>query len=239
MYYTRGTRTISLRYLQGICNKLLSQLLSFPHGNTMSTLEKAHPVEQTNASDGGHKFHLEFSDTQIRNAEYAAGAAVGAAALGVIALRTGKLALLEESMPSLETAVNSIRADFLRLTNSAPKQNFYQLKNGLELQFSHNAKVYGKINDIISVSHTLGEAHLLRDGSRIVAKYGIPNFYDEAGKGLHMSLPSREMPSMLFQNQELTPINKKAFRMIENCFLTGSTKSLERMPNLFEQVSKF
>jgi hypothetical protein len=46
------------------------------------------------------------------------------------------------------------------------------------------------------------------------------------------------MPSMLFQNQELTPINKKAFRTIENCFLTGSTKSLERIPNLCEQVSK-
>jgi hypothetical protein len=94
--------------------------------------------------------------------------------------------------------------------------------------------------DIISVSHPLdGEAHLLRDGSRIVARYDTPNFYDEAGKGLHMSLPSREMPSMLFQNQELTPINKKAFRTIENCFLTGSTKPLERIPNLFERVSKF
>jgi hypothetical protein len=128
----------------------------------------------------------------------------------------------------------------LRLTNSAPKQNFYQLKNGLELQFSHNAKVYGKISDIISVAHPLdGEAHLLRNGSRIVARYDIPNFYDEAGKGLHMSLPSREMPSMLFQNQELTPINKKAFRTIENCFLTGSAKSLENIPDLFERVSKF
>ena len=178
----------------------------------MSTLEKA-PAERAGAPDASHKFHLEFSvtDTQIRNAEYVVGA-TGVAALGVIALRTGKLVLLEDAVPSLETAVNSVRVDFLRLTNSEPKQNFYQLRNGLEL--------------------------LLRDGSRIVAKYGVPSFYDEAGKGLHVSLHSREMPSMLFQNQELTPINKKAFRTIENCFLTGSTKSLERIPNLCEQVSK-
>jgi hypothetical protein len=42
----------------------------------MSTLETPYTVEHTNAPDGSHKFHLELSvtDTQIRNAEYAAGA---------------------------------------------------------------------------------------------------------------------------------------------------------------------
>jgi hypothetical protein len=206
----------------------------------MSTLEKAQPIEQTKAPDGSHKFHLELSvtDTQIRNAEYAAGA-VGAVVLGVVALRMGKLALLEKSIPEIEAAANSFRADLSGLAKVAPKQNYYKLKDGLELQFSPNSKVYGKITDIISVSHPIdGEAHLLRDGSRIVQRYDFPNFYDEAGKGIRIKLPG-EKRAIVFQNHDLTPVNKKTFGTIENCFLTGSTKPLERIPDLFEQVSKF
>ena len=205
----------------------------------MSTIEKARQAEQTNASDASHKFHLELSitDTQIRNIECAVGA-VGAVALGVIALRTGKLALLEKSVPQIEAAANSFRADLSGLAK-APKQNYYKLKDGLELQFSPNAKVYGKITDLISVSHPIdGEAHLLRDGSRIVQRYDFPNFYDEAGKGIRIRLPG-EKRAIVFQNHDQTPLNKKAFGTIENCFLTGSTKPLESIPDLFERVSKF
>ena len=206
----------------------------------MSSLEKAHPIEQTKAPDGSHKFHLELSvtDTQIRNAEYAAGA-VGAVVLGVVALRIGKLALLEKSVPEIETAANSFRGDLFGLAKAAPKQNYYKLQDGLELQYSPNAKVYGKTTDIISVSHPIdGEAHLLRDGSRVVQRYDFPNFYDEAGKGIRIRLPG-EKRAILFQNHDQTPLNKKAFGTIENCFLIGSTKPLESIPDLFERVSKF
>jgi hypothetical protein len=63
----------------------------------MSTLEKAHPVEQTKAPDGSHKFHLELSitDTQIRNAEYAVGA-VGAVALAIRVLKNYIHGLLDK-----------------------------------------------------------------------------------------------------------------------------------------------
>jgi hypothetical protein len=206
----------------------------------MSTIEKARQIEQTNVPDASHKFHLELSitDTQIRNIECAVGA-VGAVALGVIALRTGKLALLEKSIPEIESAANSFRADLSGLAKVAPKQNYYKLKDGLELQFSPNSKVYGKITDIISVSHPIdGEAHLLRDGSRIVQRYDFPNFYDEAGKGIRIRLPG-EGRAVVFQNHDLTPVNKKTFGTIENCFLTGSTKPIENIPDLFERVSKF
>jgi hypothetical protein len=205
----------------------------------MSTIEKARQIEQTNVPDASHKFHLELSitDTQIRNIECAVGA-VGAVALGVIALRTGKLALLEKSIPEIESAANSFRADLSGLAKVAPKQNYYKLKDGLELQFSPNSKVYGKITDIISVSHPIdGEAHLLRDGSRIVQRYDFPNFYDEAGKGIRIRLPG-EGRAVVFQNHDLTPVNKKTFGTIENCFLT-STKPIENIPDLFERVSKF
>ena len=106
----------------------------------MSTLERTAAKPQ----DASRKLHLEFSitDTQIRNVEYAAGS-VGAVVLGVAALRIGKLALLEKSVPEIETAVNCFRADLLGLAKAAPKQNYYKLKDGLELQFSPNAKVYG------------------------------------------------------------------------------------------------
>jgi hypothetical protein len=212
--------------------------LSVLHGNAMSTLEKTAP-EQTKPQDASHKFQLEFSitDSQIRRAEYALGT-VGALALGVVAFRTGKLALLEKSLPEIETAAASFRADLLGLAKTAPKQTYYKLKDGLELQFSPNAKVYGKITDLISVTHPLdGEAHLLRDGSRVVSRYNFPNFYDEAGKGIRFQFPG-EKHAIVFQNHDLTPINKKAFGTIENCFLTGSTKSLENIPDLFERVSK-
>jgi hypothetical protein len=206
----------------------------------MSTLEKPRRVERTNAPDVSHKLHLELSitDTQIRNVEYAAGS-VGAVVLGVAALRIGKLALLEKSVPEIETAVNSFRADLLGLAKAALKQNYYKLTDGLELQFSPNATVYGKIGDLISASHRIdGEAHLLRDGSRIVQRYDFQNFYDEAGKGIRIKLPG-EKRAIVFQNHDQTPINKTTFGTIENCLLTGSTKSLENTPDLFERVSKF
>lgn len=151
----------------------------------------------------------------------------------------GKLALLEKSVPEIETAANSFKADLFGLAKAAPKQNYYKLQDGLELQFSPNTRVYGKITDLISVSHPIdGEAHLLRDGSRIVQRYDFPNFYDEAGKGIRVRLPG-EKRAIVFQNHDLTPINKKTFGTIENCFLTGSTKPLDSIPDLFEQVSKF
>ncbi|HEY9753755.1 MAG TPA: hypothetical protein V6C97_01195 [Oculatellaceae cyanobacterium] len=206
----------------------------------MSTLDKAHPLVQASAPDASHKFHLDLSvtDTQIRNAEYAAGA-VGAVVLGVVALRIGKLALLEKSVPEIETAANSFRADLSGLAKVTPKQNYYKLKDGVELQFSPATNVYGKTSDLISVSHPIdGEAHLLRDGSRIVQRYDFPNFYDEAGKGIRIRLPG-EKRAIVFQNHDQTIINKKTFGNIEKCFLTGSTQPLESIPNLFEQVSKF
>jgi hypothetical protein len=127
----------------------------------------------------------------------------------------------------------------LGLAKAALKQNYYKLTDGLELQFSPNATVYGKIGDLISASHRIdGEAHLLRDGSRIVQRYDFQNFYDEAGKGIRIKLPG-EKRAIVFQNHDQTPINKTTFGTIENCLLTGSTKSLENTPDLFERVSKF
>jgi hypothetical protein len=75
----------------------------------MSTLEKAHPVEQAWALDASHKFHLELSvtNTQIRNIECAVGtirpdSPINTKAFGTIenCFLTGSARLLE-NIPEL------------------------------------------------------------------------------------------------------------------------------------------
>jgi hypothetical protein len=164
---------------------------------------------------------------------------VGAVVLGVLMAKTGKLApIAEKFLPALEDGITAVWGDTLRMVKAPPKSNFYQLKNGLEIQLDRDVTVFGKKTDMISLVHPVsGEAQLLKDGSRIVLRPGVGNFYDEAGKGIHMAFPSADRPTVWFNNEELTPVNKKAFRSLENSFLTGSEKPL-RVPDLFDRVTK-
>ena len=76
-------------------------------------------------------------------------------------------------------------------------------------RFGVEVNVFGTKTDLVSVMHpTLGEAHLLKDGSRIVTRPGVGNFYDEAGKSIHMAFPSLERPTVSFENKNLTANNK-------------------------------
>ncbi|HEY9758825.1 MAG TPA: hypothetical protein V6C97_26895 [Oculatellaceae cyanobacterium] len=213
----------------------------------MSSIEQLSQAPTKHAENETHKFHLELSitDKQIKQAEYALGAALCAATIGVIAVKTGQLATLEKALPELESSLNAGYANILRRCGTAPKLNYYQLRNGLELSLSKNSTVAKSpteliTGDLISVTHPIeGEANLLKDGSRLVLRARASNFYDWAGKGLEMAFPSREMPTVWFQTDPMrTAIAKKAFSTIDDSFMTGYTKSVERWGDLFEQVSK-
>ncbi|HEY9680646.1 MAG TPA: hypothetical protein V6C86_03550 [Oculatellaceae cyanobacterium] len=208
---------------------------------SLSAVADKHP------ETANHKFHLELSltDKQVKQAEYAVGAALCAVTVGVIAVKTGQLAVLEKALPEIESAANAGCASVLRRFGAAPRLNYYQLKNGLELSLSKNTSVAMSPTetitaDMISVTHPLeGEANLLKDGTRFVLRAQASNFYDWAGKGIEVAFPSRQLRTVWFQNDpERTAIAKKAFNQIGDSFMTGYTKPVERWSDLYEQVSK-
>ncbi len=212
----------------------------------MSSIEQLAQVPAKHEENASNKFHLELSitDKQLKQAEYALGTAFCAAAVGVIAVKTGKLALIEKVLPELESSINAGYANILRRSGAAPKLNYYELRNGLQVTYSRNAIVENKIQDLVSLAHPLdGEAHLLRDGSRRVmssgGQFGDQFFHDHAGKYIEAAFPSREQPLVWYRsNPAQTTLSKKAFCKIEDSFQTGYTKPVERWSDLFEQVSK-
>lgn len=204
-------------------------------------------VTDKHKENANHKFHLEFSvtDKQLKQTEYALEAALCAVAVGVVAAKTGQLAIIERALPELESSLNAGYANILRRCGAAPKLNYYQLKDGLELSLSKNSTVAKSATelitgDLISVAHPIeGEANLLKDGSRLVLRTRASNFYDWAGKHIEVAFPSREMPTVWFQTDPIrTAIAKKAFSTIDDSFMTGYTKPVERWRDLFDQVSK-
>lgn len=212
----------------------------------MSTIEQSEHAPPKHEGDASNKFHLELSitDKQVKQAEYALGAVLCAATVGVIAAKTGRFALLERVLPEVESSLNAGYATVLRRCGAAPKLNYYELRNGLQMSYSRNAMVDRKVADIISIAHPEdGEAHLLRDGSRRVmssgGKFGDQFFHDHAGKYIEASFPSREQPLVWYRSDPAqTVFSKKAFAKIEDSFQTGYTKPVERWSDLFEQVSK-
>ncbi|HEY9753603.1 MAG TPA: hypothetical protein V6C97_00425 [Oculatellaceae cyanobacterium] len=214
----------------------------------MSSIEQLAPQAASKHEENAtRKFHLELSitDQQVKQAEYALGATLCAVTVGVIAVKTGQLALIERALPEVESALNAGCANVLRRCGAAPRLNFYQLKNGLELSLSKNSTVAKTpteliTGDLISVTHPIeGEANLLKDGSRLVLPARASNFYDWAGKGIEVAFPSRKMPTVWFQTDPVrTAIAKKAFSTIDDSFMTGYTKPVERWGDLFDQVSK-
>ncbi|HEY9680663.1 MAG TPA: hypothetical protein V6C86_03635 [Oculatellaceae cyanobacterium] len=210
---------------------------------SLSAVADKHP------ETANHKFHLELSltDKQVKQAECAVGAALCAVTVGVIAAKTGQLAALEKALLEIESAANAGCASVLRRFGTAPRLNYYQLKNGLELSLSKNTSVAMSPTetitaDMISVSHPLeGEANLLKNGTRFVIRTQASNFYDWAGngKGIEVAFPSRELRTVWFQNDPVrTAIAKRAFSKIDDSFMTGYTKPIARWSDLYEQVSK-
>jgi hypothetical protein len=171
------------------------------------------------------------------------GAVLCAVTVGVIAAKTGQLAVVERALPELESAMNAGYANILRRCGAAPKPSYYELKNGLQMTYSPNAVVNHKVEDLVSIAHPLdGEAHLLRDGSRRVmsfGQYGSQSFHDYAGTHIEAAFPSRNQPLVWYQSNPVqTALSKKAFSKIEDSFQTGYTKPVERWSDLFGQVTK-
>lgn len=216
-----------------------------PGNELMSNLEQLSQSTPKHEQSTGSKFHLELSlnDKQIKETEYSLGAALCAATIGVIAVKTGKFALAEKVFPELESAVNACYAGVLRKCGAAPRLNYYELKNGLEMSYSPNGVVNRKVEDIVSIAHPLnGEAHLLRDGGRMVLSSGGEfgeQFFNDNGKLIEASFPSRKQPLVWYQSNPVqTALSKKAFSKIEDSFFTGYTKPVERWADLFDQVTK-
>jgi hypothetical protein len=99
---------------------------------------------------------------------------------------------------------------------------------------------------MVSVVDKIGnEAHLFANGSRTVVRTSPTNFlsasefYDQAGLGVHVPVPSKELASVLFDNKHLTPQNLRLYSKINNSLWTGHKPSLERMPNLMEKAFRF
>lgn len=205
----------------------------------MSGFEKQ-TTKQEHQNDASEAFRIELSITpdQLQKAEYA-GAVLGASVLGLVALRTGKPMLMEKVLPEIEEVFVSAKGELMRFTGQAPKLNYYQLKNGVELTLSKGAKVDGRPVDLISVENGLGETHLMADGSRRVIRYGVETFHDDTGHGIKVSFPSDTLPDVPFMNEKaLTNLSKQTYRKLENCFLTGNMHPANRIPNLYERVSR-
>ncbi len=184
---------------------------------------------------------MQLKEEQLKAVEYAA---VGFMLLetSIIAGRTGAWQkMAAELAPVLEKSTTGAWTSALRLAKAAPKTTMLTMEDGVELQLSKDTTFFGRKQDLISVVHpTAGEAHLLRDGGRLISKAGVANLWDEPGIGLHVTFIKQDPKGapFLLDNHKLTPVNKKAFRTLEDCFLTGSTKTLRGVPNLFEHVAR-
>jgi hypothetical protein len=191
--------------------------------------------------DASHKFHFELNLTQkqIEEATVCAASLAGAASIVVGGART-KIGteLVERALPAIEDAGCALWASAIKLTRTQPKLTYFELKNGIECSFDKDISFFARKSDLISLVHPLGdEVHLLRDGSRAVIKQGSHYFYDQAGVGLNMPVPSKAMPYVLFDNRALTPINQRLFRKVESCFWTGYIKPLARVGNVVQNAS--
>lgn len=199
------------------------------------------PTSENNAF---HSPHFEITDEQIKaSGKLAAEAGLALASIvgGVLILRRcgGVQAIAEKIVPLLEDSAPRVAAAARRLTDTEKIPFPVYTSDGLELSLSKNARFYNQRIDLISVWHpTLGETHLARDGSRFVQKSGFGNFYDEAGRGIHVALPGTNQ-SIRFINKEFTPENRRTFRALEKCIRTRTTKPIEHIPDLFEHVSRF
>jgi hypothetical protein len=188
------------------------------------------------------KFHLELdlSSKQIHDLEIEACAAAAAVA-AVCFVRSGKaISLIEKAAPVVEETSNTFYASLLRSVGAPIKTNFYALNSGFEATLSRDAVMFGKRTDVISITHpVLGEAHLLKDGSRLVNQFGAGGFYDEARVGIHSGFPG-EPSSMLFSNRGVSD-NGQLYKRFENCFLTGSQKTVQRLidKQAFQKAVRF
>lgn len=88
---------------------------------------------------------------QLKSLEVGA-TAVGALALGLYEIKTGKLSFLaSEFIPLAEEAGTSVWASALKAANCAPKTNYFELKNGTELTFDRNISLFSTPTDMVSI----------------------------------------------------------------------------------------
>jgi hypothetical protein len=203
---------------------------------------------QKQATDANQKIHweIDLSKQQVSAIEGGA-AAMGAAALGIVEMRTGKVsALASELLPIAEDLGTDIWAKAIKTFQATPRTNSLVLKSGLDLTFDRNVSLFSKPTDVVSIADQLGnEAHLYATGSRTVVRatrgdlLTPSHFFDQAGVGVHVAVPNYDLPSVVFENKELTPKNLRLYKKVENSFWTGHTAPLERMPNLMDDASKF
>ena len=203
---------------------------------------------QHQATHANQKIHwgIDLSKEQVAMIETSA-ATLSAATLGIVELRTGKVsALVRELLPIAEDVGTDLWAKAIKTIEANPRTNSLVLKSGLDLTFDRNVSLFSKPTDVVSIADQLGnEAHLYATGSRTVVRatrgdlLTPAHFYDQAGVGVHVAVPSDEMPSIVFENKQLTPKNLRLYKKVENSFWTGYTAPLERMPNLMDNASKF
>jgi hypothetical protein len=201
--------------------------------NKSSEAEKSHS-DKTAA----HPWHVEFTEQQLKAAETLAAEAAIVGGLIVFHRCGGTEAVAERFVPILEDCAPGAMSAARRAINGNKVLEPLVTKEGVELSFSKDARFFRKQIDLISVCHPeLGEAHLARNGSRFVQKVGYGNFYDQAGAAIRMPVPgTREV--VRFANEHFTSINRQNFRAIEKCIRKGSTEQIDKIPDIFEHVSK-
>jgi len=195
-----------------------------------------------------NKFHIELHLTQKELQEIeAASTALAVTALAAYELKSGKLSSLAFRIaPLVEDTGMSLWAASIKAAKLAPKTNYFDLKNGLEVTFDRNVSLFSKTTDMVSIVDHLGnEAHLYASGSRTVVRATagsrfIPTeFYDQAGVGIHVPVNHSELPSVVFENSQISPKNLQLYKKVSNAFWTGNKRPLDRMPNLLDQASNF
>ena len=204
------------------------------------------PTTETKSSEVS-KFHLELNMTkeQVKTAETICAGALGVVAIAACGPVGSKVKeLIERVGPVVVDGADGLWADTLRLTKAAPKTNFYQLKNGLQVKLVPNLEASSSQADLISISQLdkeqrlLTEVKIFRNGSRIVNEpWRSKVFHDEAGKGMWVDYLDGS-PAQSFKNEHMTILNKKMFKTLENSFLTGSTKPIES-PDLLKRASYY